>query len=113
MTIVTIHRYNDTHLEEVMTDAQAIGSVTVNVYYNGEVAYCLEGVHRVEAAKRLGLPLILVCRDWEEVISTDCGDAEGFDDGTASVSSIYEYAYDRGVEGQVYTERDFLNVEWR
>lgn len=111
MTIVTIHQYDDAHLAEVMETARKIGRVEVNVYYDGEVAYCLEGVHRVEAAKRLGIPLILRQRGWDEIIETDCEDTEGFEGGRAAVSAIWEYAYGSGVEGGVYDDSDFASVE--
>ena len=111
MTIVTIHQYDDAHLAEVMEAARKIGRVEINVYYDGEVSYCLEGVHRVEAAKRLGIPLILKQREWDEVVETDCEDAEGYEDGRAAVSAIWEYAYGSGVEGGVYDDSDFVSVE--
>jgi hypothetical protein len=111
MTIVTIHRPDEAHLAEVVEVARKIGRVEVNVYYNGEIAYCLEGVHRVEAAKRLGIPLTLKQREWDEVVETDCEDAEGFENGRAAVSAIWEYAYGSGVEGGVYDDSDFASVE--
>jgi len=111
MTIVTIHQYNEQHLAEVMEVARKIGKVEINVYYDGEMAYCLEGVHRVEAAKRLGIPLILKNREWYEIIETDCEDAEGYAEGKAAVSAIWEYAYGTGVEGSIYSESDFVSVE--
>jgi hypothetical protein len=111
MTIVTIHKFDEKHLQEVMEIAKQVGKVEVNVYDSGDTIYSLEGVHRVESAKRLGIPLILKQREWDEVIPTDCEDAEGYENGQAAVSSIWEYAYGDGVEGGIYSDADFVSVE--
>jgi len=111
VTVLTIHKYDEKHLAEVMEVAKQIGKVEINAYYDGEVAYCLEGVHRVEAAKRLGIPLILRQRDWDEIVPTDCQDVEGYYTGYAKVSDIFECVYEwkpgRPHEGGVYSEDDF------
>lgn len=111
MTIVTMHKFNEVHLSEVMKIAKQVGSVKVNVYDTGETIYCLEGVHRIEAAKLLGLPLTLVAKEWDDVVATDSEDVEGYENGTATVSAIFEYAYGNQVEGGIYSESDFVNVE--
>lgn len=113
MTILTIHEIDETKLQEVMAVAQEVGSVTLNAYYDGETCYMLEGVHRTEAAKRLGLPLIIVCKEWDDVISTDCEDCNDFDydTRTAKVSDIYEYGFNYLHNCGVYSENDFASVE--
>lgn len=112
MTIVTMHEYDKDKLAGVMDIAAKVGSVTINAYYDGETIYTLEGVHRTEAAKRLGLPLTIICKEWDDVIPTDCEDCNSFDcdTRTAKVSDIHEYAYST-LDGGVYSVKDFVSVE--
>lgn len=112
MTIVTMHEIDEAKLAEVMAEASKIGSVTLNVYNDGNGTYhTLEGVHRTEAAKRLGLPLILVEREWDELVECDLQDIE-IEDGKASVQAIVEYAYS-SYTGGIYSENDFESVEMK
>lgn len=113
MTIVTINQVNEDHMVKVMEYAKTVGSVTVNVYDNGEMIYALEGSHRIEAANRLGLPLVLIPKEWDDEIATDCEDVGRDDNGYATVAAIYEYAYDNMAchDGGVYSEDDFVSVE--
>jgi len=112
MTIVTMHEVIEAKMAEVMEVAKAIGSVTINVYDSGDMIYALEGVHRTEAAKRLELPLILNRLEWDEVVYTDCEDVDGRDEnGMATVAAIFAYAYESGVDGQIYSASDFESVE--
>ena len=110
MTIVTMHEVDEKKLLDVMAEASVVGSVTLNVYHDGNhMYYTLEGVHRAEAAKRLGIPLILIERDWEDMVECDLQDIY-LEDGRATVQDIVEYAYS-SVNGGVYSENDFVNVE--
>lgn len=110
MTIITMHRVDEVKLAKVMEETAVIGSVTINVYFDGETAYALEGVHRTEAAKRLGLPLILNCCQWEDIVPTDCEDVADRD-GNATVGEIHEYAYSQHNSGLgVYDASDFEEV---
>lgn len=115
MTILTMHQVNQEHLAEVMEQAEEIGSVTLNTYFDGETYHMLEGVHRTEAAKRLGLPIILVTHEWDDIVSTDCEDVEGFDsiERTAKVSDIVDYAYSNTRFCGIYATEDFVEVEVR
>lgn len=106
MILYTMHKFDSDKLAEVMSDASEIGSVTLNVYYDGEVYHALEGVHRTESAKRLGLPLVLVTKEWDDVVAHDIPDLE---EG-ASVGEIVDYGYSR-FTGSVYSEDDFASVE--
>ncbi len=110
--ILTINRYDEQHLLAVMEHAAKVGSVTVNVWYDGETAFALEGSHRIEAAKRLGLPLILNRMEWDAVVSTDCDDAD-HEDGMITVEKLFEYGYDNLTQhsGNVYRFDDFASVE--
>lgn len=109
MTILTIHKHDQEHLEEVKKIAEQIGSVEVKAYYDGETMYCLEGVHRVQAAYELELPIIFKTLDWDAEIDTDCEDIAD-ENGKTTVAELVEYAYDRPT-GNVYDEYDFVSVE--
>jgi hypothetical protein len=113
MTIVTINPVNEEHILGVMAYAKTVGYVEARVYDSGDVIYALEASHRVEAAKRLGLPLRLVSMEWDDVMETDC-DVDTNEYGTAQVSTIFEYAYDNMArhKGGVYSEEDFESVEF-
>jgi hypothetical protein len=112
MTIVTMHKFNKAHLVEVMEIAKTIGSVEINAYLEGDMIYTLEGVHRVEAAKVLGLPIIFNLKQWDDVMLTDLQDVELDDNGCAKVSDIFEYAYSGyPIDGGVYSTSDFASVE--
>ena len=114
MTLVTMHEFDADHLAEIMEEAKEIGSVTINVYFDGETYHALEGVHRTEAAKQRGLPIILITREWDEMIESDCDDIWDRDENNmASVGQIMEYAYSTRIGGQVYNEDDFVSVEVR
>lgn len=109
MTIVTINEVDEQHMIGIMNYAAKIGSVKIKVYDSGDMIYALEGSHRVEAAKRLSLPLILIPMEWEDEMETDYdGEVR-----TASVSEIFNYAYDNMLKhsGGVYSEVDFESVE--
>lgn len=113
MVIYTIHSFDEKKLVEVMQVAKEIGSVTLNAFFNGEAYHMLEGVHRIEAAKRLGIPLIIVCKELDDVIPTDCEDCNGFDPitRTAKVFDIMDYAYSDYRDTGIYTDKDFVSVE--
>lgn len=111
MTIVTLNKVDEKHLAEVIKIAKEIGHVKVRAYYDGEIYYCMEGSHRVEAAKRLGIPLILEEIGWDDEMETDVEDAEGYKLERAPVSVIWETVYGDGYHGGIYFESDFVSVE--
>jgi hypothetical protein len=107
MTIVTIHKHNADQLIKVKKEASEIGSVTINAYTDGETIFCLEGVHRVQAAYELKLPVSFILHEWKTVLETDIEDV-GYE---ATVEEIFEYAYSRGCKGNIYDKSDFISVE--
>ena len=116
MTIMTIHKHDQKHLEHVKKIAAEIGEVKIKAYYDGETMYCLEGVHRVQAAKELQIPVVFYTVDWEDYIETDIADSgnlECDEEGRASVESIFEYAYGNpyGCQGNVYDESEFVSIK--
>lgn len=107
-----MHGIDEDHLSKIMKEAQLIGGVEINVYYDGEMVYALEGVHRTEAAKRLNLPLTIKECEWDQVVFTDCEDVFNRDEkGFATVSDIHEYGYGQGYNGGIYSQSDFINVD--
>ena len=114
MTIMTMHGYFKNHLESVIQTAQNIGSVRIKGYFDGETIFCLEGVHRVEAAKRLRLPLIIDTVSLDDKIYTDCEDVEQDSDGMATVSDLFDYAYGGSLsQVNIYNDDDFEEVDLR
>lgn len=109
MTIHTIHKYNEIHLAEIMAEAAKIGNVTVSAYVDGDTIFCLEGVHRVEAAKRLQLPLIIISCELNDAFKHDLQDV----DTNATVADVYDYAYGSSLDGSTYSKHDFVSVEVR
>jgi hypothetical protein len=107
MKIVTMHKHEKSHLEDVKKYASEIGSVKIHSYFDGETIYCLEGVHRVQAAFELQIPIIFECLQWDSNITTDIEDLNC----NSSVEEIFEYAYSRSLNGNVYDKDDFGIVE--
>ena len=105
-TIYTIHPYEEDHLAEVMTEAERIGSVTVRAYVVGGTVFALEGVHRIEAASRLGLPLIVQPVSLDDPFDHDLQDV----DSDATAGDVYDYAYSTGADGGMYSDEDFASV---
>jgi hypothetical protein len=56
IAVVAIHAVNEDHMNEVMAEMEKLGPPTIRVcMLDEETARALERVHRLEAAKRLGL----------------------------------------------------------
>lgn len=70
MYIYTAHVYDAAHLTKVMKEAKRYGKVKLDAYYDGKSYYVLDGVHRTESAKRLGIPLILIQSSEKKMMST-------------------------------------------
>lgn len=106
MKILTMHKHDKEHLEEVKAIAKKKGSVQIKAYYDGETIYCLEGVHRVQAAYELQLPVIVESIDYDSTIETD-------QDGEMEVSELFDRAYGTayGPQGNIYNDDDFVSVE--
>ncbi len=62
MRIIAIHEYRDDHLQKVIDDAKGYDSIELRGVLDDDIdAFLLfEGCHRIEAALRLQMPLVLV-----------------------------------------------------
>jgi|GEM_PF-1556368 len=69
--IQTAHRYNPTKLATVMDEMQVFGAPTVRAVDVGDSLLALEGVHRLEAAHRLGLTPTIVVLAYDDAVPTD------------------------------------------
>lgn len=116
MVIRSLNVVDEEHLQEVMQYAKNVGSVSINVYYDGEAYYALEGSHRLESAARCGLSVTLNKLDLDAVISFDIEDLgehlyHKYDleelPQTCTVLDLVEYV---NHTGKVYTEEDFKEV---
>ena len=109
MSIIGINGIDENRLEEVMEIAKEKGRVELAAYDDGENIWLLEGTHRIEAAYRLELPVVLVEKDDEEKFEHDIEDTDA-----KTVGELLEYlqsAFD-GNE-TAYYESDFVSIEWK
>ncbi len=104
--IQAINPVDEEHLAEVMGVAAKIGKVELNAYFTSEEYYLLEGSHRIEAALRLQLPVILRLREWDDQIECDINDMEGIRMVGEIVDGI---TWSRA--GAIYNEDQFVSVE--
>ena len=87
--IYTIHAYDPAKLATVIEQMQTLGSPTIRACLQGDHYCALEGVHRIEAARRLGLPVRIVEMDEDDVL-TDHDIYDLADEAT--VAEVLEYA---------------------
>jgi hypothetical protein len=80
--IITMHQQvTDEHLTEVMAEMETLGAPKIHAVWYGDVWYALEGVHRLNAAYKLGLT--------PEIIAVPYGD------GSATLSEVIDdYSHD-------------------
>jgi len=104
MCCYTMHKFDETQLKQVMKIAKKVGSVQLHAYYDGNAYYILDGVHRTEAAKRLGLPLILVRRNEQEMMSNEFKEYSG----RATVEQLIATFHSNG---NFYQFSEFVSVK--
>lgn len=116
-SIYALNEVDEQHLVEVMEVAKQVGSVTINVYDNGDSYTALNGSHRLEAALRLQLPVILERMSEDDVLTHDI---DGLSEhlyhelyldepkNTATVLQIIEFI---SSSGKVYSDEEaFVSV---
>ena len=87
-TIYTPNAAYAGHLEEVIALMETMGSPTIRAKWAGDCYYAIEGSHRVAAAAKLGIPVIIVEVDNDDEISNhDFSDLQN----VATVRDIMEY----------------------
>lgn len=87
MIIAAIHQSNTAQLASVMAEMEAMGAPTIRVaQVDGDLHYALEGVHRLEAAARLGLTPTVIVLDDDDEIEHDMDDCD-----STVVADVLEY----------------------
>lgn len=77
MIIAAIHQIEDSHLDDVMAEMATMGAPTIHVaQIDGDLHYALEGVHRLEAAARLGLVPTIIVLEHDDEIDHDMDDCD-------------------------------------
>lgn len=115
--IISIHEYRDDHLQTVMNDAKSYGSVELRGIVDDDIdAFLLfEGCHRIEAALRLQIPLVLVDCSSVEFVDIEIPRLEWmfrpvFRDGKSSVVELEQALNWCGKE---YEASDFASTRLR
>ena len=71
MMIYTIHSPHPDHLVEVVGEMRSLGSPAIRVVDCGDYYAAIEGCHRIEAARLLGLPISLDILDQDDLVDAD------------------------------------------
>ena len=92
--IYTINEIDDAHLASVIADMRRLGPPRIRACWQGDHYCALEGSHRVEAARRLGLPVLIVEMAEDALL---CGhDLDDLDDD-CTVADVLEWgSWDHG-----------------
>lgn len=91
MTIYMLNKIDETHMAEILPVASSIGSVELRGYSTGDAIVLVEGSHRIEAAKRLGLPVIINLLDTQDPDAIVSGlDLDG-DDYDRTMEYVMDY----------------------
>lgn len=105
MIVTTINKIDETHIAEVMDEMRTLGAPVIRVAESFCGFIALEGSHRLEAAKRLGIEPIIDVLDMDDEI-----DNPGFpdlDNRAYMVAEIVEFI--GAPEGAAYdTDEDFI-----
>jgi len=87
MVIAAIHQINTAKLASVIAEMETMGAPTIRVaQVDGDLHYALEGVHRLEAAARLGLTPTVIVLDEDDEIEHDMDDCD-----SNIVADVLEY----------------------
>ena len=70
-TVITIHQPDNNHLDAVMADMRTMGAPVIRVVHCGDHYFAIEGVHRLHAAKTLGIDPDFIVIDQDDMVSTD------------------------------------------
>ena len=80
-TLYTIHGHNDAKVASVMDEMRSLGAPVVRVVDCGDHYMALEGVHRIEAASRLGIAPVLIVLDQDDQVAADSLDWQDLQSG--------------------------------
>ena len=81
MTLYTIHGHREDRVAKVMEEMLKLGAPAIRVVDCGDHYQAIEGTHRIEAARRLNLPVRMIVIDEDEMIEADSLDTGYFADG--------------------------------
>lgn len=70
-TLYTIHGHSEAKVEAVMADMANLGAPSIRVVDCGDHYMALEGVHRLEAAARLGIAPNLIVLEQDDLVEAD------------------------------------------
>ena len=108
MSIIGINGIDENRLEEVMEIAKEKGRVELAAYDDGENIWLLEGTHRIEAAYRLELQVVLCMKDDEEKFENDIEDTDA-----KTVAELVEYLKDNFTGKETaYYESEFERIKF-
>lgn len=96
-TLYTMHGHNEAHVQTVMMKMKRLGRPTLRVV-DCISHYCaLEGVHRLEAAARLGIAPKLVVLDPDDLVAADSLDWQDLQSGESySAEELAGIVYNLG-----------------
>ncbi len=97
MLVYTIHRPIPDRLAEVVGKMKTLGSPTIRVVDCGDYYQAIEGCHRIEAARILGIPVNLDILAQDDLVEADSLDIDYFLAGeTYSAGEIAGECYHPG-----------------
>lgn len=74
--LYTIHGHNEAKVARLMDEMKVLGAPTIRVVDCGDHYIAIEGVHRLEAAARLGIMPYLVVLEQDELVPSDSLDLD-------------------------------------
>lgn len=96
-TLYTVHGHNEQHVLAVMDEMRTLGAPKIRVVDCGDHYVAIEGVHRLEAAARLGIAPNLDVLDQNDLIEADSLDSEMFLSGESyTAGEIAGECYSQG-----------------
>ena len=96
-TLCTIHGHSAAKVERVIKEMRDLGAPTIRVVDCGEYLVALEGVHRLEAAARLGIVPTLAILDQDAPVTADSLDWQDLRSGeTYTAGELAAEAYSVG-----------------
>ncbi len=99
-TVIGLNNVIEEHLEEVMEYMKNNGEATLRAIRHGELLLVLEGSHRLEAAKRLEIPINIKLINKNESVDLDSLDfdidteVKSYNDLVEFIGNGSEYQYD-------------------
>jgi hypothetical protein len=87
-TLYTPHQYDNAKVEAVMAEMRILGAPAIRVVDCGDHYQAIEGVHRLEAATRLGILPNLVVLEQDHVVESASLDWQDMDDAEYTAGEL-------------------------